>query len=51
MHPTINTTYRRQAASSSLSTNLEIRTELANLAPNLYARGQVLVFKAATTRE
>ena len=36
---------------SSPSTNLEISAELAILAPNVRARGQVLEFKAATARE
>ena len=36
---------------TSPSTNVEISAELAILAPNVYARGQVLEFKAATTRE
>ena len=36
---------------TSPSTNVEISAELAILAPNMYARGLVLEFKAATTRE
>ena len=36
---------------TSPSTNVEICAELTILAPNVYARGQVLEFKAATTRE
>ena len=35
---------------SSPSTNLEISAEMAILAPNVLVRGQVLEFKAATTR-
>ena len=36
---------------TSPSTNLGISAEMAILAPNVLVRGQVLEFKAATTRE
>ena len=38
-------------ALSSPSTNLDISAELTIQVPNVHARGQVLEFKAAATRE
>jgi hypothetical protein len=49
---TPNPTYATEGKPlSSPSTNLEFSAEMAILAPNVRARGQLLEFKAATTRE